>query len=373
MASFSKVSFLMNKRVILVRYGGELGIKSRRTRRSMVGHLRNSLKNLLEPNFTIKIFDFRDRLLIYSENTTDLKELACLIVTSISGISSVSPVLVIKATEDIIISEGYSDAVAILQPNSSFAVRARREGKHPFSSMDIARKLGAKILTSTIEGIYVNLDSPDFQIFLDVRGPLAFIYTKVYKGMDGIPSQSQGPAIALIRPNNNSILAAWLMKKRGVEINPVFFKTGKPSEENFLNLIQSQFGEPLIIVSIEEFLNSFNMNSSLCLLCQLYCEQVCQKVTGEEKISVTISPTCFDYNNETMSLEALKILEKQRTSSILRPLQLGFFSQGMRIDRLDKLACCPYRSKVSIDISEDIDNTILEEVLTYKIETLSSN
>ncbi len=348
MVSFTRNSFLINKRVILVRIGGELGIKSRQTRRRMVWHLRQNIERLLDQYPVLKILDFRDRLLIYSESNIDLNEMCQLIAISVSGISSVSPALVVKATENSIISEGLLNAVSIIRPHSSFAVRVRRDGNHPFSSMDIARKLGAEILSSQLRGIKVDLETPDFQIFLDIRGSLAFIYTKIYKGIDGIPTQSQGIAIGLIRPNFNSIVAAWLMKKRGVEVIPVFFKTGKSSEEDFLSQVQTQFSKNFIVVSIEELLNSFKNHSSLCLLCQAYCEQVCQQVANEKQISTIISPTSFNYNNETMSLEALKILEQHAQLSIMRPIQLGFFSQRLIIDQLNQIACCHFRSEVSI-------------------------
>ncbi|MHA2245606.1 MAG: THUMP domain-containing protein [Candidatus Hodarchaeales archaeon] len=359
---------MINKHVILVRIGGELGIKSRQTRRRMVWHLKHNIERFLKQYPIFKILDFRDRLLIYSESNSDLNELAHLIAISVSGISSVSPALVIKATEDSIISGGLSSAVSIIQPHSSFAVRVNREGNHPFSSMDIARKLGAEILSSQLRGIKVDLETPDFQVFLDIRGSLAFVYTEIYKGIDGIPTQSQGVAIALIRPNFNSVVAAWLMKKRGVEVIPVFFKTGKSSEEDFLSQVKSQFSKKIIIVSIKELLNSFKNHSSLCLLCQAYCEQVCQQVAGEQQISTIISPTSFNYNNETMSLEALKILKQYAQLSIMRPIQLGFFSQRLLIDQLDQITCCHFQSEVSIQIFDDFNETILENVLSFELK-----
>ncbi|UCG90266.1 MAG: hypothetical protein JSU57_00640 [Candidatus Heimdallarchaeota archaeon] len=366
MASFTNYSFLINKHVILVRIGGELGIKSRQTRRRMVGQLRDNIERIFEQYPDFNVLEFRDRLLIYSESNNNLNKLSHLIVNSVSGISSVSPALVVKATENSIISSGLSNAIAIIHPHSSFAVRVRREGDHPFSSMDIASKLGAKILSAPIEGVKVNLESPDFQIFLDIRGSLAFIYTEIFKGIDGIPSQSQGVAIALIRPNSNSVLAAWLMKKRGVQVIPVFFRTGKSSEETFLDHVKSQFNGNFIVISIKDLLNSFIDYTSLCLFCQVYCEKMCQEVAKNGKISVIISPTCFNYNNETMSLEALEILEKRVSLSIIRPIQLGFFSKGIDIDHLDRFACCHFQSKVSLEIFDDFNATMLEKFLSFK-------
>ncbi len=366
MASIDNDSALINKRVILVRFGGEFGIKSRQTRRRMVGHLRHNIKTLLKQYGTFKIIDFRDRLLLLSESYSDLEIPAHDIVNSISGVSSVSPALIVEATERTIISGGLRDATAYIQPNNSFAVRVRREGKHPFSSMDIASKLGSTILSSGIEDIRVDLENPDFEIFLDIRGSLAFVYTKVFRGMDGIPSQSQGTAIALIRPNYNSIFAAWLMKKRGINIVPIFFKTGKPSEEEFISKTQSQFGHPIAIISIQSLLDSLKTNHSLCLYCQMYCEHISQNISKEQRIPTIVSPTCFDFNEETMSLESLEILEKKSILPVIRPIQLGFFGQRLDHENLDQSACCTFRSKVSLQKYEDFYNIDIEKIFSFQ-------
>jgi len=365
MVSPTEKAFLINKRVVLVRMGGEIGIKSRQTRRRMVNILKHNIKTILAKLSGYRIIDFRDRLIIYHESNTDLNEVAQLIVNSISGISSVSIANVVQATEAALISGGLSEAIAIIQPNKSFAVRVRREGNHPYSSMDIARKIGAKILASQLVGIRVDLEDPDHEISLDIRGSLAFIYSNTLRGMDGIPSHSQGTTLALIRPNLNSIIAAWLMKKRGVDIIPVFFRTGKPSEEEFNNYLQSEFTNTPIDISIEDLLKTFKSNSSLCLLCTIFCEQVCQKLASKKQISAIVSPTCFDYNDETISLEALKILEKRAFLSVLRPIQFGFFSQGLIMEYLDHKSCCHHRSKVSLQILEDFNETVLNTFLSF--------
>ena len=49
-----KIAFLISKRVILIRMGGEMGIKSRQTRRRMIRYLQNDIKRLLENYPTLK-------------------------------------------------------------------------------------------------------------------------------------------------------------------------------------------------------------------------------------------------------------------------------------------------------------------------------
>ena len=56
---------ILNKIVLLIRLGGELGIKSRQTRRRMKKNLQMDLKRNLEEFPSVKITQFRDRFILY--------------------------------------------------------------------------------------------------------------------------------------------------------------------------------------------------------------------------------------------------------------------------------------------------------------------
>ncbi len=364
-----KTAVLLNKRVILIRMGGEIGIKSRQTRKRMIRNLQNDIKRLLEGYPSLKIVEYRNRLIIYFnsiESNKNLNEFVELITTSVSGISSASAALVAKSVEEEILCEGFAEFNKIIRPNSSFAVRVRREGNHSFSSMEIAKKIGSAILDSQVKGLKVDLESPNFQLFLDIRGALTFIYTEVHRGIDGIPSLSQGIALAIVKPNYNSLLATWLMKKRGVKIIPIFFKTGKPNEKKYLEYVKVIFNEDITIIELKDRLYEFKDNSSLCMLCQLYCEKFSENTSNDLNISALISPTCFNYNNETMSLKALKILEENISKPILRPIQLGFYGKRLKNEEFDLNPCCEYRSQISIHLSVDFNEKSVKEFLSFK-------
>jgi adenylyl- and sulfurtransferase ThiI len=362
-------SFLIGRRVILLRIGGELGIKSRRTRNCMIDHLKRNIKKHLDQFRYFQLIIFRDRLIVYSESDANLEALAHLIAKSVSGVSSVSIAFVTESTESKILSSGLDVFISLIQPKSTFSVRTRREGTHPFTSMEIAAKLGAKILDTGIKDLKVDLKNPDYQLFLDIRGPLTFIYTSILKGIDGIPSYSQGIAIALIKPNCNSILAAWLMKKRGVKIQPLFIKTGKSGEIDFFRLANSEFGVPVKTISLTPFLQTFANESSLCLLCQIVCEQISQNIAQKTNINTIISPTCFNFNGEDMSLDALKVLDKRAVFSVLRPLQMGYYGEEFDLSNLEKKPCCSIQNKVSLQVAENFDTIDFDEIYNH-IETI---
>jgi thiamine biosynthesis protein ThiI len=334
----------------------------------MVNTLKNNLRKLFEESRQrVSVYEFRDRIVLLLDDKTNSEDLIQLIVSKVSGISSISAALVINSSKDEIITRGVLEAKKILPPNScSYAVRAKREGNHPFSSISIASDLGSAIGKSGIKGLKVNLSNPDFTIFLDIRNELTFIYSEVEYGIDGIPSQTQGTAVAIFRPHVNSILAAWLMKKRGVEIIPIFFKTGKTTENDFITVIEKIFSPIHSFIDLNKFHNIFKDEEDLCFYCQAYCETISQKLAQKAGINTFISPTCFNFEGENTTIRALRILETSININSLRPIQFGFLGKNPNLDKVDRKACCSLRKKVSISVSNSINERKLQDFLKMK-------
>ncbi|MEM4263078.1 MAG: THUMP domain-containing protein, partial [Thermoplasmata archaeon] len=95
------------------------------------------------------------------------------------------------------------------------AVRARRTGSHPYSSMQLAAIVGEKILEAS-KGLELKVDltHPDLEIFVEVRDNRAFVFSEIIPGPGGLPLRSQGRVLSIIE-DKKSLLAAWLMMRRG--------------------------------------------------------------------------------------------------------------------------------------------------------------
>ncbi|MHA1512990.1 MAG: THUMP domain-containing protein [Candidatus Hodarchaeales archaeon] len=367
---------LIGHKIILIRLGGEMGIKSRRTRRRMTHILLRNIKNFMSRyGLSASLFEFRGRIILVPENPENIQDIARLLAKNTSGISSLSPASVVRSEEEEIMDRGVYEAEKIIPSNSTFAVRARREGKHPFTSMEIAAKLGSAIYESKILDLKVDLTSPEYEIFIDIRDHLTFLYSEVIPGIDGIPSQSQGSLIALVRPNLNSVLAAWLLKKRGVQIKPLFFKTGKSSEELYIRFIEENISPIHAFIEMKVFFEEFKSDNTLCFYCQMYCESITQDFSMKEDNTSFTSPTCFNYNGEKMSLEALKFLEERVHIPVLRPIQLGFFGKVFDNNLLDESSCCPFRKNINIRLSAEINEDHLRDFIqkTKKITVIELN
>ncbi|MBI4134008.1 MAG: tRNA 4-thiouridine(8) synthase ThiI [Candidatus Terrybacteria bacterium] len=132
-----------------------------------------------------------------------------------------------------------------------FAVRARRAGTHPFTSLDIEAALGERL---AVFGT-VDLDTPEVVASVEVRSQRIFFFSKVVSGPGGLPLGTQGRALALISGGFDSAVAAWFLMKRGVSCDYCFFNLGGPiHEEGALRVVKTladrwQYGDdPAIIV-----------------------------------------------------------------------------------------------------------------------------
>jgi thiamine biosynthesis protein ThiI len=193
--------------MIIVRYG-EIGTKSKRTRKNIEAVL---IKNIRRVSGKAKINQEFGRIFIESDSTKLAENVA-----RVFGIVSTSVAVKTTAEKKDIIKEGKKRAKKTIKKSDTFAVNARRTGKHPYSSQDIEVELGAKIVEAT--GAKVKLKNPDKTIYVEIRDGDAYIFETIIEGVGGLPLGSQGRVIVLLSGGIDSPAAAWMMMKRGVEI-----------------------------------------------------------------------------------------------------------------------------------------------------------
>ncbi|MHA1938953.1 MAG: tRNA sulfurtransferase, partial [Candidatus Thorarchaeota archaeon] len=198
---------------VLVRYG-EIGIKSKQTRRRMEGLLIKHIKSAMREagaKFS-KIRKEYGRIFIVTEMTEEASRIA----SNIFGVVSVSPVVVIESELDAILETGLEMARVSFAKNKSFAVGSRRVGTHDYSSQDVREKLGAAILTGLPElELSVDLTSPDQSIYVEVRNQSAYLFTDTVDGVGGMPTGSQGKVVCTLSSGLDSPIAAFKVMKRG--------------------------------------------------------------------------------------------------------------------------------------------------------------
>lgn len=199
--------------LILVRYA-EIGLKGAPVRRRFERKLVDNIIEMLAHRGVEAIIS-SERGRVYVES--DQMEEATVALTRVFGVASVSTAIRSSADLEEVCRAAARYSLSLLDEGDSFAIRARREGVHPFTSIDVAREVGAAVMATNSErGVHVDLSRPDVEIFVEVRGAQAFIFSESIPGPGGLPMGTQGEVVVEV-VGIRDCLAAWLMMKRGCE------------------------------------------------------------------------------------------------------------------------------------------------------------
>jgi len=106
--------------------------------------------------------------------------------------------------------------------HKSFKVQVRRVDKsYPMDSMVLGRELGGDILDA-FPDFTVDVHNPEILLHVEVREKIN-IYSEVIKGPGGMPLGTAGKAMLLLSGGIDSPVAGYMIAKRGVEIEAVYF------------------------------------------------------------------------------------------------------------------------------------------------------
>jgi adenylyl- and sulfurtransferase ThiI len=93
-------------------------------------------------------------------------------------------------------------------------------GKHDFSSMELAAKLGGVFLHQ-VPSLKVDLKNPKKEIFVEVRNNFCYLYTSEISGLKGLPLGVEGNVGVLFSGKKEEFLAALFALKRGCNVFPI--------------------------------------------------------------------------------------------------------------------------------------------------------
>jgi tRNA uracil 4-sulfurtransferase len=210
--------------LILVRLGGEVTIKSRRTRAAFLRRLHRNMSDALRSaGIEYSIEPVWGRVFVRASSPLALSVLA-----RVFGISSISRVEHSLPPDLDAIVAGAGELCRDIVAGRRFAVRARRTGRHSFSSRDVEQQLGAALLPYAER---VDLSSPEVTVFVEVRDEAAYVFSERVDGAGGLPLGVEGRAVALLSGGYDSAVAAWLLLKRGVALDYVFCNLGGDAYE----------------------------------------------------------------------------------------------------------------------------------------------
>lgn len=206
----------------LIKYA-EIGVKGKNRylfENALVQQIRYALKKC-EGEFAVRKTD--GRIYVDAVSEFDYDETVAHL-QKVFGISGICPMVYVedegfeKLKETVI---GYIDTVYPVK-DKSFKVAARRARKnYPLNSMEINMELGGVILDAYPE-MHVDVHRPDILLNVEIRDKV-YIYSEIIPGPGGMPVGTGGKAMLLLSGGIDSPVAGWMIAKRGVKIDAVYF------------------------------------------------------------------------------------------------------------------------------------------------------
>lgn len=209
-------------KAFLIKYA-EIGIKGKNRylfEDALVRQIKYALKRC-EGEF--KVHKTQGRIYVDALTDFDYEETLENLKT-VFGISGICPVVYVedegfdKLCEDV---TAYLDQV-YPDKNKTFKVAARRARKnYPLDSMTINMEMGGAILDAFPE-MKVDVHRPDILLNIEIREKI-YIYSIIIPGPGGMPVGTNGKAMLLLSGGIDSPVAGYMIAKRGVKIDAVYF------------------------------------------------------------------------------------------------------------------------------------------------------
>lgn len=315
--------------IIIIRLSSELVLKSTPVRRRFQAKLKGNIQTLLtKHSISYVLEDKWNRFYLHLHNPSLVQE--CLeLLSRIFGIHSLSPIEHSCASQlQEILHEGYHFYKDLLA-DERFAIKCQRSGSHEFSSVDVNVALGS-LLNQHQEVSKVDLTHPQTTIHVDVKKEKTFFYRKVVPGAKGFPIGVQERALCLLSGGFDSVVSAWMLQKRGVEVDYVFFSIASEAYEraviraakNLSDRWGHGYASKLYIVDFKPIVaalkSSVDPRFVQIILKRLFCRTAEHLAESIHAVALVTGEALGQVSSQT--LVNLRAIEDAVSIPILRPL-----------------------------------------------------
>ncbi|GFI50376.1 putative tRNA sulfurtransferase [Lachnospiraceae bacterium] len=240
----------MRYHTFLIKYG-EIGIKGKNRylfEDALVRQVRFALKDV---DGEFNVYKSQARIYVDCGEEYDYED-AVEHLKRVFGIVGICPVVrmedqgfeQLKKDVTAYMDEAYPDK------NLTFKVEARRARKsYPKNSMEINCDLGEAILDAFPE-TKVDVHHPDVMLNVEIRREI-YVYSQIIPGAGGMPVGTNGKAMLLLSGGIDSPVAGYMISKRGVGIEAVYFHappyTSERAKQKVVDLarIVSRYAGPI--------------------------------------------------------------------------------------------------------------------------------
>lgn len=208
-------------KAFLIKYA-EIGLKGN-NRYLFENALCDRIKDALKPLGTFRVFKEQGRVFVECPDDYDYEE-TVEALKRVFGISSFCPVVTVADTDWESLTKAVGDYVEAMYPDADFTFKVfakRADKNYPISSPDICGMMGAYLL-GRFPNLKVDVHNPEVSLNVEIRTK-AYIYSVEIPGPGGMPVGSNGKAMLLLSGGIDSPVAGYMIAKRGVSVDAVYF------------------------------------------------------------------------------------------------------------------------------------------------------
>lgn len=211
----------------------------------------------------------------------------------------------------------------------TFKVFAKRSDKnYPMQSPEICSEAGSYIL-ERMEKAKVDVHKPEIQVFIEIR-QRAYVYVTSVRGPGGMPVGTSDRAMLLLSGGIDSPVAGYMMAKRGVQIEAVYFHappyTSERAKQKVVDLARliSEYVGPvqLHIVNFTEiqlYIYDQCPHDELTILMRRYMMRIAERIARERNcLSLITGESVGQVASQTM--QSLAATDAVCTMPVFRPL-----------------------------------------------------
>jgi tRNA uracil 4-sulfurtransferase len=216
----------------VIRFFPEMTVKTRPVRMKLIRTLRRNLRIMLKRlDAGISVVGDWDILEVDSPGDNKILENQVLeVLSNTPGVGLIRPVEKFPLLD----LDSIADSVLLIYRDAlkgrTFAVRCKRQGSHNFSSGDVERHIGARLLHGSA-ATGVDLTRPEITVSVEIRHNVVYVVKQQIRGQGGFPIGSQESVLTLISGGFDSAIAAYLCMRRGLQAHFVFFRLGGKEHE----------------------------------------------------------------------------------------------------------------------------------------------
>ena len=317
-------------KAFLIKYG-EIGTKGKNRylfEDALCRQIRRSLKKV---DGTFTVTKEQGRIYVDTEGEFDY-EGAVEALKKVFGILWICPMLQIE-------DNGFDDLACKVNEylrnvygneKKTFKVDARRARKnYPKNSMEINMDLGEKILDAYPEQFTVDVHKPDFYLNVEIRNKIN-IYSERIPGPGGMPVGTNGQATLLLSGGIDSPVAGYMIAKRGVIIDAVYFHappyTSDRAKQKVVDLAKlvADYSGPINLhvvnfTDIQLYIYEQCPHDELTIIMRRYMMKIAEYFAlKEDSLGLITGESIGQVASQTM--QSLAVTNEVCTLPVLRPL-----------------------------------------------------